>query len=462
MLKIYIVDDEELIVEELRNLIPYQDYGYEVCGYTTDPIIAKQEIIALKPQLVICDVAMGKITGFHLFDAIRTIQPNIKFCFLSAYDNFEYVQEAVRLGAIRYLKKPIRIQELVNLLEEIKTLIANEFNNRVFSSLVNHSFDENDMVLEKLFRNNPNLPIGTTNRIVVFNGEEAPKSDITSIAKSVDRLYEDENMVIYLVGDIDLNLLEEYSENNRLSCGVSQDFFNYEKISKHLRMARIASKQRFITGKNSFTIYAPNRNVETVISEIDKSRSTYELHTVIKNLKNLIIDNDIKAYDLQKIYRNSVFNMNKFGIIGYDEKLADLSILDYYNNLDEMISDLLGNFEEKSEIDETGTIIGDVIRELEQNVDKRLTLSYFANKYNYNSSYFSQLFKKICGCSFAEYFINLKMNKAKLLITSTDMSLTHIALEVGYDDYYHFSKMFKKYTGQSPTDYRDFSIKKHI
>ncbi len=460
MLKIYIVDDEELIIEELRNLIYYESYGYEICGYSTDPVAAQKEIIESKPQLVICDVSMGKMNGFQLFDTIRNLLPNIKFCFLSAYDNFEYVQEAVRLGAIRYLKKPIRVPELINLLEEIKTQVANDFNNRVFASIINHSFVENDTVLEELFRDNPNLPQNNSNRIVVFTGEEASNTNIDGICGYVNRLYADDKMAIYLVSKADLKLLEQYTLKNQLSCGVSEEFFNYEKISKHLRVARIASKERFITDENSFTIYSPNKRLENVLAEIDKSRSTYELHTIIKNLKKLIIDNDIKAYDLQKIYKSIIFNMVKFGIIGYDEKLAEISILDYYNNFTEMINDLLSNFEEKSEVDETGTIIGDVIRELEQNVDKRLTLSYFANKYNYNSSYFSQLFKKICGCSFAEYFINLKMNKAKHLITTTDMSLTHIALEVGYDDYYHFSKMFKKYTGHSPTDYRDLAIKK--
>jgi two-component system response regulator YesN len=95
-----------------------------------------------------------------------------------------------------------------------------------------------------------------------------------------------------------------------------------------------------------------------------------------------------------------------------------------------------------------------VIRDLEENVAERRSLAYYAAKYNYNACYFSQLFKKVTGATFAEYFIQLKISKAQTLISSSNLLLADIASRVGYDDYYHFSKIFKKYTGLTPTEYR--------
>lgn len=459
MLKIYIIDDEELIVKELCQLIDYQQYGYQVVGYQTDPYAAIDEIMLLKPHLVISDVSMGKMNGFQLFDKLRPVLSTIKFCFLSAYDNFEYVQEAVRLGAIRYLRKPIRIPELINLLEDIKKNVTEDFNNQVFSNIVNHTFYEDDKTLENLFRENPNLPQKSYGHVVAFMGDNKVAS-LDGVSPFYQLLYSDENMSLFLTGEIDFDNLNALSQVSSVSCGVSELFFDYDKIAKHLRVARIASKQKFISHHNEVTKYVLNKNIEVVMNEINKSRNRYELCSVIMKLKDLINEYEIKSYDLQKIYKHIIFNMIKFDVISYDDFSSDISVLDNYNDLDAMIDDLLSNFEESHNVEETGSIVGKVIRELEQNVDKRLTLSYFANKYNYNSSYFSQLFKKICNCSFAEYFINLKMDKAKMLISSTDLSLTTIAIEVGYDDYYHFSKMFKKYTGKSPTDYRDVYMKK--
>ena len=140
--------------------------------------------------------------------------------------------------------------------------------------------------------------------------------------------------------------------------------------------------------------------------------------------------------------------------------IFDISVLDEYDNIDDLINDLLNYFNKNDNDDFSELIINEVKNELINNIDKKIPLSYFAKKYGYNISYFSQLFKKIVGTSFAEYFILLKMDKAKLLITNSSTPLQNIASSVGYDDYYHFSKMFKKYTQYSPTEFRNIYIKK--
>lgn len=459
MFKVYLVDDEALIIEELRYLISWEDYGFHVIGSSTDPVKAEKEILELHPDLVFCDVSMDKMNDFTLFEHVRK-QRKIKFCFLSAFDTFEYAQEAVRLGAIRYLKKPIRTKDLISLLTEVKENEKETFNAKVFDSIVNHAFIENDEVLEHLFKENPMIPQHEKERIVVFIKEEKwDEKCMQSLCQYSISLYDDEKMRIFLCAKVNLERLNQYAIENHCSIGVSEEFLDYRKIALHLRLARIAAKQKFISGKDECTIYSMNESVNQVIQEIDKTKNAYELLAALQTLPSLIEQYQIKVYDLQKIYRVIVFNMTKFGVVGYDDNLLDISVLDYYSSFEDMMQDILSNFQEREENDGTSAIISDVIQELEDHIDQKLTLSYFAEKYNYNPSYFSQLFKKVCGCSFAEYFISLKMKRAKNLIANTDLSLTLIASQIGYDDYYHFSKMFKKYTDYSPTKYREMHLK---
>lgn len=459
MFKVYLVDDEALIIEELRYLIHWEDYGFQIIGSSTDPVKAEKEILELHPNLVFCDVSMDKMNGFILFEHVRRLK-KMKFCFLSAFDTFEYAQEAVRLGAIRYLKKPIRIKDLITLLDEIKEQEKEDFNTKVFDSIVNHAFIEHDEVLERLFMENPMIPQQEKERIMVFIIEDKwQEEDLKDLCSYSFSLYQDEKMKIYLCADVQLEKLEHYAFEEQCSIGVSEEFSDYRKIALHLRFARIAAKQKFISLKDECTIYKTNESINCVIQEIDKSKNAYDLLAAIQTLPSLIEQYQIKVYDLQKIYRVIVFNMTKFGVVHYDDNLLDISVLDYYSSFDDMLQDILSNFQEKDENDGTSAIISDVIQELEDHIDQKLTLSYFADKYNYNPSYFSQLFKKVCGCSFAEYFINLKMKRAKNLIANTDLSLTLIASQIGYDDYYHFSKMFKKYTDYSPTKYREMHLK---
>lgn len=455
MIGVYIIDDEQLIVDELRALINWGDYGFEVLGYSSSPSVAEKEIIELKPHVVFSDVSMDEMNGFALFEHVKQVHKKIKFCFLSAFDTFEFAQEAIRLGAIRYLKKPINIHELINLLVEIKNNEQENFNRLVFDSIVNHVYLENDVVLENLFKENPTLPKNENMRIVVFSKTKDNIDFIEPTAKYSEIVYQDEKMIIYICVDVDIDRISFLVDENNISIGISEEFFDYKRISFNLRVARIASKEKFFTNKNECTIYSYNENINTLIQEIDRSKNAYELLAEIQTLHSRIETYQIKVYDFQKIYKVIVFNMTKFGVVDYNDNLADISVLDYYSSFEEMISDIVSHFKKDEEEEGTSNIISEVIKELEDHIEEKLTLSYFANKYNYNSSYFSQLFKKVCGCSFAEYFINLKMERAKKLIANTDLSLTTIASSIGYDDYYHFSKMFKKYSDYSPSKYRE-------
>ena len=58
MLKVYFVDDDNLIIEELKSIVDWSKYDFEICGFSTDSLIAKEEIIKLNPHLVISDVQM--------------------------------------------------------------------------------------------------------------------------------------------------------------------------------------------------------------------------------------------------------------------------------------------------------------------------------------------------------------------------------------------------------------------
>jgi two-component system response regulator YesN len=74
--------------------------------------------------------------------------------------------------------------------------------------------------------------------------------------------------------------------------------------------------------------------------------------------------------------------------------------------------------------------------------------------FHVNPNYFCQLFKKEVGVTFTEYLTNLRIDYACKLLTTTDIPINEIAGKVGYDDYFYFSRVFKKIKGKSPSSYR--------
>ncbi|HKG07412.1 MAG TPA: AraC family transcriptional regulator [Pedobacter sp.] len=103
---------------------------------------------------------------------------------------------------------------------------------------------------------------------------------------------------------------------------------------------------------------------------------------------------------------------------------------------------------------EAGNVIDDAILNMKANIDRKLTVEDMANQHNLSSSHFSSLFRKGTGMSPIDYFIHLKMQKACQLLYAYDIMIKNVAMDLGYEDQYYFSRIFKKYMGVSPEQYR--------
>lgn len=94
------------------------------------------------------------------------------------------------------------------------------------------------------------------------------------------------------------------------------------------------------------------------------------------------------------------------------------------------------------------------IRYISKNFVQNLTLDQVADHVHLNPAYFSTLFKQSTGSSFKEYLNMVRIEESKRLLANTDYSIIDIALATGFEDQSYFSKVFKKYTGLTPKQYR--------
>ena len=89
-----------------------------------------------------------------------------------------------------------------------------------------------------------------------------------------------------------------------------------------------------------------------------------------------------------------------------------------------------------------------------KNYTERITLADIAERFHFSVSYCNNVFRKETGRSIVLFLIEERMRKAKELLTYTTFTLPEIAVRVGYEDYNYFSRLFKKYTHFTPTQYR--------
>ena len=102
-----------------------------------------------------------------------------------------------------------------------------------------------------------------------------------------------------------------------------------------------------------------------------------------------------------------------------------------------------------------------VIEYINFNFDKEINNSLLAKISGYHEFYLNRLFNKHIGMSMHKYIINLRINKSKYLLLNTDMSVSEIAIKIGFNSNTHFSTMFKKELSVTPFEYRN-KLRKNI
>lgn len=126
MLKVFLVEDETIIREGLRDIIPWQQYGYTLVGDAGDGEQALPMIRELRPDVLITDIKMPFMDGLALSSLVSRELPNTKIIIISGYDDFEYARQAIRIGVEQYLLKPITKAMLIKTLNEVQEKIQSE------------------------------------------------------------------------------------------------------------------------------------------------------------------------------------------------------------------------------------------------------------------------------------------------------------------------------------------------
>jgi AraC-like DNA-binding protein len=100
-------------------------------------------------------------------------------------------------------------------------------------------------------------------------------------------------------------------------------------------------------------------------------------------------------------------------------------------------------------------IVGEVKEYIKSHLDSHLTLQEISNKVYVSPNYLSTLFKQVTGQTITQYIHDLKIRRAAKLLKMSDLSLLEVAESLGFYDQFHFSKVFKSFTGISPAAYRN-------
>ncbi|NOU85712.1 response regulator [Paenibacillus sp. LMG 31460] len=120
-MKVMVIEDEPIVINGLKVLIPWEEYGFEWLPPAENGLKALEQMEVNQPNLILVDCQMPTMGGLALLTEIRNRKWPIKSIILSGHDEFDYVRQALQLGATDYLLKPPDTDMLFDVLRKLKT-----------------------------------------------------------------------------------------------------------------------------------------------------------------------------------------------------------------------------------------------------------------------------------------------------------------------------------------------------
>ena len=262
-----------------------------------------------------------------------------------------------------------------------------------------------------------------------------------------------------------------------LTIGVSRCRSQLE--GKETSEARQALKQRIIYGKANIYFYEDIRILgeqEFPVSQLHLLEQYIE-HNEIFKVKNLV--QEIFSEELVKKYGSAYLRIMWIRILNLllhhyerrgrnaaeiEKMLQNYNLLDRIQSLQEIRQKIIEMVMECVSTESVADAnarskIQMAIGYIQEHVAENLTVNVLAEHYGMSPNYFSSMFKKEMSRSAVNYITELRINQARELLYHSELSVVDISKKVGYEDSQYFFRVFKKYLGMTPLQYREESRK---
>lgn len=483
MYKVLIVDDEKFIRKSIRNRVDWEKYGFLVEAEAGNGEEALKVMKELQPHMVLVDIRMPVMDGLAFISEAKKIFPKTTYVIMSAYSDFEYARKAIQIGVEDYVLKPIEEEEMEKILQKAalglnKTTLLKQM-------------EEAD--LEKsLFQENGNL----VQAVAFWDIEEEYGCCMEEKLQRCSYIVENhlnvyyledysiEHCFVYVLAGKTLsrketrNMLREIldSEKTGIKASCSDIYSNREARKSTAEAVRILKRKMFMpetsllseeyTFGNEHQIYKEQKEKLIVAQkcflkqEYEKAvqeffyiiEYTVQKENFIENMEEMIRD----ILQMLSYYEKNREDQTDFNIMFHRFQSRDYLLL--YENAEELkaaLKNLLTGLIESAEASEGKETIEQIKDYIRENYAGNLNASEIAGKFYLNPSYFSTMFKEKTGMKLTNYIEGIRMEKAKEYLKNDIWTITEIALETGYSDSNYFSKVFKKYTGMSPKQFRE-------
>ncbi|MFC5406103.1 response regulator [Cohnella soli] len=432
--KLMIVDDEYEIRQGLRSF-DYSAFGIEVSEDCENGLFALKALESEPVDIVVTDIRMPLMDGLALAEKLSSRYPHTKIIILSGYDDFEYAKTCMKHGALDYLLKPLDFEEYERILTKAIRLIDLEKEQNARSAALERKAKLSAHHLRKKFL-----------RDIVQSAMTDDAIELESASAEVMLEENGEYVVVLLrstvypekpkgVGDKEWNLIV-FTLDNLLQDLWDEQGMGYHYVETDGECSLILTQTEGLAalreGKDGLT-----ERLDSLLNGLKRFRGLFRTH--FSYVIGPIVS---KPGNIRRSYRaaQGLFHAR----IDRPDEAAEYLQPD-------------GERPPGKEIEQANgkRLVQEAKHFIENNYDRTITLDDVAKHVHLNASYLSFLFKELTGQKYIDYLTLYRIEKAKEFLMQTNHKVHEIGEMVGYENPRYFTLVFKKYTQQSPNEYRN-------
>jgi len=482
-----IADDERNIVEGMCRLIDWEGEGCQIVATASNGMQALEKIQELDPDIVISDIRMPLMSGLEMIERASEVS-HARFIIISGYSDFEYARKCLSLNVFSYLLKPVDEDELLQSLHSLQQAVnagrrASSVQDMAFREYIEWMPKDETKALSlmsDLKLDLPKLPCYIS--AFCFGEETGRHAFITALKDEYGS-----NAVFQVARERFIVLIPMRHDRKQL---LPEELQNYTDEYPHFNI--VAGEDVFcysdIPAAAYQSLYSLEMIVDMQLAMLDEDGAPYqgkflstpqlmsfkeslltgdeELiyltagHILMQSGNHALIVLRFNAMSLImlaiqhfEVFRKAnadfiarnITNLRTIYAINSSEQI--LQFVEEY--LVQILTQNIDTLQPKSK-----SIIAMICDYINDNIETDLSLMATAQKFHISANYLSQLFKKETGELFSNYVANIKMERAKMMLHDRNMRVYEIAQALGYKDTRYFSRLFEKYSGDKPTDYR--------
>jgi len=476
MYSVCIADDERYIRKSIEQRIENSGLPVLITGMGKNGEEAWQLYQKEHPDIFFVDIRMPAKDGLWMIEKIKEESPGsrTKFVIISGYDDFVYMQKAIQLGVVDYIKKPIVQEEFLNTLNQICAKIdqerMEENQKKTMGRLIfwrdfyeTHKvipvdgtfllIQQRDVMEPEKIRKLKTvfsteiwkyLWFHATNHVVLLYAKERQKEQyvleqaagVRGIGMQL-QIYPGEVSLDQLLIQMEAEVCKRYypglgreQKGTRFDADTeSEKEWELQKLETALSNTRESGYRKLLETGSEAQFLDPARYVET-------GKWFRGVLTVMANVSvgyRLPLSDEITNSFLPMVLAN--FNRKE-------------TLTDFLFHLADQLNTAVREQQEKNEI------VENVVRYIRKHYREDLTLTGLANEFFLAPTYLARKFRMKKGTSVIQFLEDCRIRKAAELLKESELSITEIAGRVGYADANYFSRAFKKIHGKTPKEYR--------